>query len=263
MKYNLLEIVSDIISDMDGDYVDSINDTDEAQQVAQIVKTTYQAMMSNRNWPHTARIVNITPSGNNLLPTHVTLPDNVKEVISIFYDVKKLGQTRLEYRQIKYLDPDDFLRRVNQRNSDDTNCIIVLDPSGVKLMIMKNKAPEYYTSFDDQTMVFDSYDATVDSTIQANKTQVRAYTIPAFEMEDDFVPDLPDEAFAALIEEAKSKAMFKLKQMQDIKAEQESSRQQRWLSRKAWKTHAPDMYPYSYGRKNAKGRRKDPTFRRG
>lgn len=262
MKYNLLEIVSDILSDMDGDYVDSINDTDEATQVAQIVKTTYQAMMSNRNWPHTATVLNIIPSTDNLLPTHTTLPSNVKELISVYYDVRRDGETRLNYRQIKYLDPDDFLRYTNQRNNDDVNCDIILDPSGVKLLIMKNKAPEYYTSFDDETMVFDSYDSEVDDTIQANKTQIRAYTIPPFEMEDDFIPDLPDEAFAALIEEAKSKAMFKLKQTQDIKAEQEANRQQRWLSRKAWKTHEKDLYPYSYGRKNAKGRRKDPTFRR-
>lgn len=262
MKYTLLEIVSDILSDMDGDYVDSINDTDEATQVAQIVKTTYQAMMSNRNWPHTAVVLNITPSGNNLLPTHTSLPDNVKELISVYYDVRRGGETRLNYRQIKYLDPDDFLRLTNQRNNDDVNCDVIQDPSGVKILIMTNKAPEYYTSFDDTTMVFDSYDSSVDSTIQANKTQIRAYTIPPFEMQDDFTPDLPDEAFAALIEEAKSKAMFKLKQTQDIKAEQEANRQQRWLSRRAWKTHEKDLYPYSYGRKNAKGRRKDPTFRR-
>lgn len=262
MKYNLLEIVVDILNDMDGDFINSIDDTEEALQVAQIVKSTYQAMMSNRNWPHTARVINITPFANSLLPTHTTLPDNVKELISVYYDTKRNGETRLNYRQIKYLDPDDFLRLVNQRNNDDVNCDVIQDPSGVKLLIMTNKAPEYYTSFDDETMVFDSYDSSVDNTIQANKTQVRAYTIPTFEMSDDFIPDLPDEAFTALIEEAKSKAMFKLKQTQDIKSEQEANRQQRWLSRKAWKTHEKDLYPYSYGRKNAKGRRKDPTFRR-
>lgn len=262
MKYNLLEIVSDILSDMDGDYVDSINDTDEATQVAQIVKTTYQAMMSNRNWPHTARVLNITPFADNNLPTHTRIEPNVKELISVYYDIKKISETRLNYRQVKYLDPDDFLRLTNQRNNNDVNCDVILDPSGVKLLIMTNKAPEYYTSFDDTNIVFDSYDSDVDSTIQADKTQIRAYIIPIFEMEDDFVPDLPDEAFSLLIEESKSKAMFKLKQTQDVKAEQEAGRQNRWLSRKSWRVHEKDIYPYSYGRKNAKGRRKDPTFRR-
>lgn len=263
MKYTLLDIVSDIINDMDGDFISSINDTDEASQVAQIVKTSYQAMMSNRNWPHTARALNVTPSGDSDFPTYVTLPDNVKEVISVYYDCRKNGVTRMDSKQLKYLDPDDFLRHTNRRNSDDVDSLVILDPTGVKFIISTDKAPEYYTSFDDSTIIFDSYDSEVDSTIQANKTIVRAYIIPTFEMEDDFIPDLPDEAFSALIEEAKSKAMFKLKQTQDIKAEQESSRQNRWLSRKSWKTHEKDIYPYDYGRRRyGGGRRRDPTFRR-
>jgi len=264
MKYTLLEIVSDIISDMDGDYISSINDTDEASQVAQIVKTTFQAIMSNRNWPHTARVLNITPYSDNLLPTHTRIPDNVKEIISVYYDVRQNSDPRLNYRMIKYLDPDDFLRYTNQRNSEDVNSFVVTDPSGIKLIITDNKAPEYYTSFNDVDMIFDSYDIAVDDTIQSSKTQIRAYIIPSFEMQDDFVPDLPDEAFSLLIEESKSKAMFKLKQMQDIKAEQEAGRQNRWLSRKAWKAHEKDIYPYDYGRgrHNGHGRRRDPTFRR-
>lgn len=263
MKYNLLEIVTDILSDMDGDFVGSINDTDEASQVAQIVKTTYQALLSNRNWPHTARVLNITASADDLLPTHTRIEDNVKEIISVYYDIKKLGETRINYRQIPYLDPDDFLRYTNSRNNDSVDCDVILDPSGVKLLILTNKAPEYYTSFDDTTIVFDSYDAAVEDTIQANKTQIRAYIIPTFEMEDEFVPDLPDEAFALLIEESKSKAMFKLKQTQDIKAEQEAGRQNRWLSRKSWRAHEKDIYPYDYGRRRrGGGRSKDPTFRR-
>ncbi len=262
MKSTLIEIVKDILNDMDGDYVSSINDTDEASQVAQIVKSTYQAMISNRNWPHTLRIANIIASTDNLLPTHMRLAEDFKEVVTVFYDVRKNAPDRVDYREIKYIPPDDFLRLINRRNNTDPNCSTIIDPSGVKLLIMNNKAPEYRTSFDDTTMVFDSYDSNIDSTLQASKSQIMAYIIPPFELEDDFVPDLPDEAFSALIEEAKSKAAFKLAQKQDIKAEQEANRQQRWLSRKSWRTHAPDIYPYSYGRKNAKGRRKDPTFRR-
>lgn len=264
MKYTLLEIVSDIINDMDGDFINSINDTDEAAQVAQIVKTTYQAIMSNRNWPHTARVLNITPYADSSLPTHTRIEDNVKEIISVFYDVRRDLADRLDYKQIKYIDPDDFLRHTNQRNSLDVNSTVVLDPSGVKLIISTNKAPEYYTSFDDTTLVFDSYDSDIDSTIQANKTQIRAYIIPPFEMVDTFIPDLPDEAFILLIEESKSKAMFKLKQTQDIKAEQEAGRQNRWQSRKSWRVHEKDIYPFNYGRgrHGGHGRRRDPTFRR-
>lgn len=264
MKYTLLDIVSDILSDMDGDYVDSINDTDEATQVAQIVKTTYQALMSNRNWSHTARLIHLTASSDSLLPTHMSIDEQFKELISVYYDSKKDGETRIRYEQIKYLDPDAFLRLINARNSDDVNTLTVADPSGIQLLILSNKAPQYFTSFDDNTLVFDSYDAAVDSILQAAKTQARAYVIPTFEMVDTYIPDLPDEAFSLLIEESKSKAMFKLKQTQDIKAEQEAGRQNRWLSRKNWRAHEKDIYPYNYGRGRHGGprNRKDPTFRR-
>jgi hypothetical protein len=260
MKWTLLEIVTDIISDMDGDFIASIDDTDEAQQVAQIVKSTYHALLSNRNWPHTAHAVQLSASTNNLFPTYLSVPSNIKEMISIYYDIKKQTETRLNYRQLYYLDPDDFLRKTNSRNSDDPNTLVILDPTGVKFLVSKNKPPEYYTSFDDTTVIFDSYDSLVDSTIQSSKIQARAYVIPIFEMTDSFIPDLPEEAFSLLIEESKSKAMMRLKQTQDVKAEQEAGRQSRWLSRKAWRTHEADIYPYNYGRKG--GRKKDPTFRR-
>lgn len=262
MKWTLLEIVTDIVSDMDGDFISSINDTDEAQQVAQIVKSTYHSLLSNRNWPHTAKAVQLDASTDNLFPTYMTIPSNVKELISVYYDIRKQSETRLNYRQLYYLDPDDFLRRTNARNSDDVNTTVILDPTGVKFLVSLNKAPEYYTSFDDNTIVFDSYDSAVDTTIQSSKIQARAYTFPVFEMNDSFIPDLPEEAFSLLIAEAKSSAMMRLKQTQDVKAEQDAGRQNRWLSRRAWRTHEKDIYPFDYGRRGGRGRRKDPTFRR-
>ncbi len=45
MKYTLLEIVQEILSDMDSDEVNSIDDTTESEQVATIVKSTYLSMM--------------------------------------------------------------------------------------------------------------------------------------------------------------------------------------------------------------------------
>ena len=259
-KQNLLEIVQDILSDMDSDVINSIDDTDEAGQVAAIVKSTYEAMISNRNWPHTARIINLTASTDNLFPTYMTIEDDVKQFISIFYDKRRVDETRMRYQELKYKEPDDFLRLTNSRDSTASTVDVINDPSGVKLLIQNDRAPTYYTSFDDNTLIFDSYDSTVDTTLQASKTQARAYVIPAFEISNEFVPDLPMEAFSALIEEAKSKAQFKLKQMQDIKSEQEASRQQRWLSRKAWRVHGGIRYP-DYGRKRRGTGYKDVTFK--
>ena len=66
--------------------------------------------------------------------------------------------------------------------------------------------------------------------------------------EDSAVPSLPSEAFSGFLEEAKSTAFFVLKQMANQKAEQKAGRQQRWLSRKAWRTAGGVRYE-DYGRK--------------
>ena len=262
MKPTLLEIVSEILSDMESDWVSSINDTEEAEAVARIVKSTYNAMIANRNWPHTAQILPLTPFTDNTRPTHTQIEVPFKELISIYYNKIRNGETRKNYKLIRYKEPDEFLRYTYARNNSNVDTDTIIDPSGVELFITNNKAPEYYTSFDDTTIVFDSYDASIDSTLQASKFTVRGYIIPPFELHNDFIPDLPLEAFPALIEEAKSKAFIRLKQMQDPKSEQEATRQQRWLSRKSWRVAEKDIYPFNYGRKVRAGRYKDPTFRR-
>ena len=65
---------------------------------------------------------------------------------------------------------------------------------------------------------------------------------------DDFIPDLPENAFTALVEEAKSKAALRLAQKPDEKAEQEAGRQNRWLARRARRINGGIQYP-NYGRK--------------
>jgi len=100
-------------------------------------------------------------------------------------------------------------------------------------------------------LVFDAYDSAVDDTIQESKIQARGYVMPSWTHTDEAVPDLPDEAFTALVEEAKSRAALKLKQAADEKAEQESRRQKTWLSRKAWRVAGGIQYP-DYGRKSGK-----------
>ena len=260
MKMSLLDIVVDILNDMDGDLVNTIDDTFEAEQVAQIVKSTYFAMISNRNWPHTRQAIQILPSGDSALPTHMNVQEAIKELCFINYNKVRTGETRKLYKPVRYLEPDDFLHVTNKRNNDNADIDVITDPTGVELLINNTTAPTYYTSFDDEALVFDSYDNLVDVTLQQSKVQAQAYVIPTWVHTDEAIPDLPAEAFTALLEESKSRAMLKLKQVQDVKAEQEATRQQRWLSRKARRVNGGLSYP-SYGRRT--NQRKDSTFTRG
>ena len=136
-------------------------------------------------------------------------------------------------------------------DSDSSNVDIITDPTGIVLNIYSDRHPSYYTSFDDMVVVMDSYNKGINSTIVASKIQAMAYVIPGFTMSNTFIPDLPEEAFPALLEEVKSRASVKLRQAPDAKSEQESRRQQRWLSRHDWVVNGGIKRP-DYGRKGKK-----------
>lgn len=238
MKKSLLEITQNILNDMDSDEVNSINDTVESQQVANIIKSCYNEMISNRNWPHLKKLVQLDSLSDISKPTYLKLPVGTKELIYLQYNG----------RDVKYKQPEDFLRYISMRNTANENVEQVVDFSGVTLKMFNNAAPAFWTSFDDTYVVMDAYDSEFDDTLQASKTLMLAYIEPAWQHTDDAIPSLPEEAFAALEEEAKSTAFVVLKQMANQKAEQKASRQNRWLARKAWRANGGVQYD-DYGRK--------------
>lgn len=244
----LLQIVQDILSDLDSDSVNSIGDTVESQQVASIVRSTYEELLANRNWPHTRKLSQLVASNDTTKPNYLKFPDALKSLCYIEYETQKLGDSKVVLTELVYRQPDDFLRFIAQRDSTKTNIQTVVDFSGVKLLIQNDKAPQYWTSFDDKWVVTDSYDSAVDNTLKQSKSRCLAYFTPSWTHEDEFIPDLPQEAFPALVEEAKSTAFIVIKQSPNQKVEQKAARQHRWLSNNAWRADGRIEYPH-YGRK--------------
>ena len=247
MKRTLLDMTQEIQSDLDLDEIESIDDTMESEQIVVILKSTYYAMMSNRDWPHLRRSIQIEPYSDVTKPTHMKIHDEIKELCFLNYNKANATDTRKNYSEVKYLQPDEFIHKTNQNDSSQANVTEVVDPGGIDLFVRNDTAPTYYTSFDDSTLIFDSYDSAVDSSLQESKVQAQAYVVPAWSSADDFIPDLPDDAFTALVEESKSKASLRLRHVADQKAEQESGRQNKWLARKARRVAGGIQYP-NYGR---------------
>lgn len=249
MKMTLLEMVQDILNDMDSDEVNGLDDTIESQQVAQIIKTCYYEMLGNRNWPHTRKLLQLEGSGSPSKPNYLRLPDNLKELSFFKYD--NGTDTKPVLQDVKYKEPDDFLRYVSARNTETGNVSIITDFSGTKLLILNDTAPQYWTSFDDTYLVTDAYDSTVSTTLMSSKSQCLAFIVPQWTRTAEAIPDLPIDAFPALLEEAKSTAFMALKQVANQKAEQKAGRQNRWLARKDWRAKGGVRYD-DYGRKGRK-----------
>ena len=249
-QMTLLEITQDILSDLDSDEVNSINDTVEATQVASIVRSVYEHLMDGRDWPHLYSLFALDASGDSSLPTTLIIPDDVEEVVWLKYNKKKSTDVNDRYEDVKYLTPKDFVDLSSKRNSSDATVeqIVV---SGVTLNVLNNVAPSYYTSFDNDTLICDSYDSDVDTTLQSSKTQAYGKRLPIFTLDDTFIPDLPMAAFALLVNESKSACSLKLKQSPDQKAEQYAVTGRRKMSQEAWKVSNGITYP-SYGRTRKK-----------
>lgn len=246
-KYTLLEIVQDVHNDLNFDLVNSISDTTESVRVALIAKSTYFEFINRRDWPHLRKLGQLLSAVNPLQPTQLLLPENTSRVQWITYNRRKATDTRDKYEEMIYQLPEDFLINANGIGSDQPNAILCTTEQGAKYYIRKDRMPNYWTSFDDQTIVMDAYDTTVESSLQGIHTQLNYYRNPQWSADDLFVPDLPEEAFPGYLAEVKSVASQKIKEVSDSKAEQQAVRQQRRLSNQSWKTHDGFQTP-NYGR---------------
>jgi hypothetical protein len=255
MKYTLLELVQVILSSMDSDEVNSISDTTEATQVAHVVRTAFYDLIERLGLTEHRDLFQLTASGNALKPVLMTRPTDVNSIDWVKYNKVVDGETDPDFQLVQYLPPDVFLDQMHSLSLSDANVLSFDHTVGsdtFTLLYINDKAPEYWTSWDDYTLIFDSYDADVDTTLQKAKTLCLGVKSIPFTLTDGFTPDLDDSQFAMLLNEAKALAWAELKQTQHAKAERNSRNHQIHALKK--KTAAPTFYtalsalPH-YGRK--------------
>jgi hypothetical protein len=229
IKKTLLEIVQDILNDMDSDEVNSIADTVEASQIAQICQSVFFDVITTVDLPEHDELMTVTGLSNSTKPNFMDA-NSVTEIKELRYNVSETSG-ELEYKLIAYATPSEFVQNILQRDSTASNVITVADPtSGISLPILNDKMPDYYTSFDDRYLCFDSYLATVDTTLQTSKTMVIGTKLPSFTVSDSAVPDMDDTIFPYYIAECKSRAFSMLKGGPDMKVEQ-FARKHRYFQR--------------------------------
>jgi len=249
-KMTLLEMVQDIMSDMDSDEVNAINGSAEATQVANIIKSTYYNIIDGRDYAFLYELFRMHTSGTTDRPTHMNLPDDVIDLKWIKYNTKKLSTDKDLYTKIPYKTPEEFMYITDKRDSTDTTKIkVVADSTGISINVFKDRPPACFTSFDDVTLVFDGYNAVLETNLQNSKSQCWGKRSIAFTIADTFTPDLPVQMFTYLLSEAKSAAFLTFKQMANAKAEKHSITQKRRMSEEAWRIANGITYP-NYGRKS-------------
>lgn len=237
MKRTLLELTQAILNDLDGEAVNSIFDTEEATQYASVVRDTYFNIIAAKDTPEHDELLKLTALSDSDRPTVFLYPTNLKDIRLFEYNVK----------EVYWKDPIKFLDSLPTSGSDDT--LDFQHPiNDVVLTIRTNKDPKYYTSFDNEYIICDSYDSSVDTTLQASKSRCWGTKYPTFTMSDSFTPDLSEVMFPYLLAESKSVCFSIYKSGSDPKIEQAARRLKAFVQDDKYKTRQPNKRNL-YGRR--------------
>lgn len=135
------------------------------------------------------------------------------------------------YKYVTILPVNQFIDMVNSFNPSEINVdsftfsdISNHFNSKYTFYFKSDRQPSYCTIISNFYVIFDSFDSTQDSTLQSSKTMAWGRIIPQWQTIDSFIPDLAEEQFPLLLNEATALAFFELKQQPHQLASQEAQR---------------------------------------
>lgn len=212
---------------MDSDEVNSIGDSTESMQIANIVRTVYFDIINRANLPEHYSLVTLDASLSITKPVLMYLPSTVGKISWVKYNKLLDEDDPINMELVTYLSLEDFLSRMYQQNEDEDNIASfthTIGPDTFTILYRNDKQPDWYTTFDDNTLLFDSYDSDIEDTLQKSNSLCYGKLIIPFTLSDTFTPDLDDGQFALLLNESKSLAWGELKQTAHGIAERNSRR---------------------------------------
>ncbi len=253
MKQTLLEIVQEVLESMESDSVNSISDTSEATTVAHIVRRAYWDMIGRLDPPEHYTLFELDATTSST-PVMMTIPTEIVNIGWVKYNNATTDDPDPNFKPVAYLDLSEFLDRSLMLRSSETNVDTfdkTIGDDSVTFLYTNDAFPTYYTTFDDNTILFNSFFDDYDTNLQKTKTMCYGLSNPTFTLSDSFTPDLDARQFPLLVNEAKALAFAELKQVPHEKAERNARRL--WISsqrtkRGVFKRNELDFLP-NYGRK--------------
>jgi hypothetical protein len=186
MRQTALALVNDILSAGEEEVVSTIGETEASGTALRILNRAYNRVLASIDWEHRYIITRLdTATGSTAtwstatypaLPWVMKLPANVESVYHVYYNQKKLT----------YIDKAAF----QKRHIND----IGLKTTG---------DPKYWTSWDDQYLVFDNYDSATEAQLSSANSEIMVVKFPGSDLASDTdQPDMPDRFYSAMLNKA-------------------------------------------------------------
>lgn len=201
----LIDLVQDILSDADGDNVNSISDTVESDQCARIVRDTYRHIVDVYDLEYIEKLVKLDATSSST-PTIMTRPAEVHSVEWVKYDVRTAAGDNPKFVDIPYRDPKTFVDRQSKLNASESNVETQTMPdSGHVLPILNDRSPSCYTFLEGyNSFVFDAYDSDLETNLQQSKSLAYVSEKPTLALADATEIDLPEHLVSLLRNEARA-----------------------------------------------------------
>ena len=254
-KRTILQLVQQLGEAIGSDEIDTLDETIEASEIATILEQTVSEVISRKRWEFIkdrVRQLDARAIGQTQLNTLV-IPSDVTRINCLRYrDTNNLNVTT--FLDVLYLQPCEFIEFVQARDSSDTNITAFANADGVLINALTDNTPTRWTSFDEETITFDAFDASlgvgnliVDSVIIADIVPVIDFTDPTATLK------VPERMETLIYNEALSTCAIRLRQTVDPKAERVARRQHISLRENEHITNK-ETQERTYGRRSRSGR---------
>lgn len=253
IQQTLLEIVQDLLASVEDDEVNSITDVESSVRAANIVKQNFYEIVAAGDLPEHYDFFELETTSDPTKPTLMTMPTNVGSISWVKYN--NSVEDTVEFKRVTFLSLDTFIERMynlSETDADVTHFTHTISGSTIDFLVKNNLAPQFYTTFDDRTVVFDSFNSDEDTFLVKNKTLCYGQILPVFVMEDDFILPLDQKQYALLLHESKRQLFNEFRQSDNPLSAQKARRA--WIRLQRDKRAIPFPHNYyndypNYGRK--------------
>jgi len=203
-KKTLLDMVQQILSDSDGDDVNSITDTVESDQCARVVRDTFDQIVDLHDLHHIKTNKQLTATGAST-PTVMTRPEGFYNIEFLKYNKKVTAGGDQKYEYVTFIEPSHFLQFTGNRAASDSTVTEVTLDSGHIILVRNDQAPTYWTMMEGyDSIIFDAYDSDLETNLQASKSLAYGVQKPTLALADATEPDLPNHLATLLLREARA-----------------------------------------------------------
>lgn len=174
-KLTTLQFVQRALSRIDSENVSSVDETVESEQVKLFLDEAYEEIIADYPWFHlrTFDTLEVTATAHVM-----KIPDDIETVDG--------NLIRYNDKDVWYVTPERMEEILSGRDTSLSD----VDANGA----LTNRDPAYWTTEDDENIIFDSYDG---SLVSAN-SRVRMVRFPTALNDNTDVPDLPDRLHITL-----------------------------------------------------------------